>query len=151
MAEAKAKAEGGNAAKQAANVEAIMTGERVMDVATGSRKAESAPYEMIGDADSPTPTAESYAKETAPRPDPREKKGPEYDEKAFNAYVSKYGKLKTFEATLEAFLKHNLSMAKAAVAKLSKPRVKAVRSTGRKGGKKRGQENGNNRDDDQDG
>jgi len=131
MAETAKKA----APKGMEGVEAIMNGDRVMDVATGSKKAPEAPYEMIGDSDSPTPTAESYAKETAPRPDPREKKGPKYDEKAFEAYVSKHGKLKTFEATLAAFFAYELAAAKRAMAKLKSPK-RIIQNAARVGGGK---------------
>ena len=138
-------------------VEAIMNGDRVMDVATGSRKAPEAPYEMIGDSDSPTPTAESYAQETAPRPKETrsDSKTPKYDEKAFEAYVSKHGKLKTFEATLAAFFAYELAAAKRAMAKLKSPKriiQNAARVGGGKGKKSRkSRERKSRQDDEQDG
>ena len=46
-----------------------------------------------------------------PRSDKRkeEKKTPDYDEKAFDAWIDKYGKLKTFEATLKKYFANLIS------------------------------------------
>ena len=142
-----------NAEKGKAGIESIMTGEKVMEVATGSKKAPEAPYEMIGDKGSPTPTAESYAKEEAPRSDKRkEAPAPDYDERAFNNWMREHGKLKTFEATLAAYLAYEAARAKKAMSRI-KPKSRIIQNAAKVGqnSRKSRKSDRSRQDDEQDG
>ena len=101
-------------------VEAIMNGKGAMEVAQGrvavKEVAAEAPYELIAQEDSPTPTAESYAKEMVEEYIPSERVAPKEEKVFTDADIIEHEKK---GKELEDFFQKELEKAQKAVAKLS--------------------------------